>query len=111
MYSARRPFNPRKLWDLLHNKFILLQHGDGEEGEDEDDEDDDNNEGGDKMDEDENEASDASDEENETVIDPDEALQNKRTHPAFSPSSDPKASSGSHPAPSNLASGHKPAPS
>lgn len=27
----------------------------------------------------------ASDEENEMVIDPDEALQNKRTHPAFSP--------------------------
>ncbi|ODM14649.1 hypothetical protein SI65_09994 [Aspergillus cristatus] len=78
VYSARRPFNPRKLWDLLHDKFILLQHGDGEEGDDgdeeNDDEEDDENEGDDDDDE----------EENEIVIDPDEALQNKRNHPAFS---------------------------
>lgn len=89
VYSARRPFNPRKLWDLLHDKFILLQHGDGEEeeGEDEDeendDEEDDENESDDKMDEDENDDDD-NQEENEIVIDPDEALQNKRNHPAFS---------------------------
>lgn len=84
MYSARRPFNPRKLWDLLHDKFILLQHGDGEEdGDEENDEEDDENEGDDKMDEDDDDDDD-DDEENEIVIDPDEALQNKRNHPAFS---------------------------
>lgn len=76
VYTARRPFNPRKLWDLLHDKFILLQHGDGEDEEDEEDKE------GEDEEEDEDEEE---EEEEENVVDPEEALNNKRTHPAFSP--------------------------
>ena len=41
VYTSRRPFHSKRLWDLLHDKFILLQNGDnededGEENEDED---------------------------------------------------------------------------
>ncbi|KAL4737120.1 CobW/HypB/UreG, nucleotide-binding domain-containing protein [Aspergillus similis] len=47
VYTARRPFHPRRLFSLIHDKFILLQslnnhdHGDGDEDEDDDDEDED----------------------------------------------------------------------
>jgi sodium-dependent phosphate transporter len=49
VYTARRPFHPRRLFSLIHDKFILLQslnshdHGDDEEDEeDKEDEEDEN---------------------------------------------------------------------
>ncbi|PTU22013.1 hypothetical protein P175DRAFT_0516025 [Aspergillus ochraceoroseus IBT 24754] len=82
VYSARRPFHPRRLFSLLHDKFIVLQssqhaHDDGEEeGEDDEDED------GDEDMEDSEDLDDFDDFEQ-----PDEAviLANKRSHPAFGP--------------------------
>ena len=75
VYTARRPFNPRKLWNLLHDKFILLQNGDEEEEGEDGDEDGDEN-----MEDDQEE-----EEEGGEPIDPETCLNNKRTHPAFSP--------------------------
>ncbi|KAI5291186.1 hypothetical protein KEM54_005970 [Ascosphaera aggregata] len=41
VYSARRPFNPRRLFALLHDKFILLQSKNDEDEEEDEDEDED----------------------------------------------------------------------
>ncbi|KAL4747025.1 hypothetical protein BDW72DRAFT_197133 [Aspergillus terricola var. indicus] len=47
VYTARRPFHPRRLFSLIHDKFILLQslsshdHGDGDEDEDDDEDEED----------------------------------------------------------------------
>ncbi|KAL3461743.1 cobalamin synthesis protein cobW C-terminal domain-containing protein [Aspergillus heterothallicus] len=85
VYTARRPFHPRRLFSLLHDKFILLQsqhsHEDGDEEEDE--------EGEEEEDEDD-EMDDNSSSSSEIVDDfdqPDQAviLSNKRSHPAFGP--------------------------
>ena len=42
MYSARKPFHPKRLFDLIHDKFIVLQNVDqvGVEVEHEEDEED-----------------------------------------------------------------------
>jgi hypothetical protein len=79
VYSARRPFHPRRLFSLLHDKFILLQNNelDEEEGEDEDGEDDD--ESVDEMDTDNDSVEDFD------QPDPKDILNNKRVHPAFGP--------------------------
>ncbi|KAL2004107.1 hypothetical protein VTN02DRAFT_327 [Thermoascus thermophilus] len=84
VYSARRPFHPRRLFALLHDKFIILQNSEvNEDEEEEDDEGDD-----DQSETDENEEE--SDEEVNDVEDfeqpePATILANKRAHPAFAP--------------------------
>ncbi|KAK4234542.1 P-loop containing nucleoside triphosphate hydrolase protein [Achaetomium macrosporum] len=41
VYSRRRPFHPRRLWELLYDKFILqLEHPDDDEEEEEENEED-----------------------------------------------------------------------
>lgn len=92
MYTARRPFHPRRIFTLLHDKFILLQHNEAEEDDEEEDEkgdadeeqEDDNME----IDEDEDEDEDEDDDDDESISDfdqpdPSEILKNKRNNPAF----------------------------
>ncbi|GFF57536.1 putative metal chaperone YciC [Aspergillus lentulus] len=92
VYTARRPFHPRRIFTLLHDKFILLQHNEAEEDDEEEDEkgdadeeqEDDNME----IDEDEDEDEDEDDDDDESISDfdqpdPSEILKNKRNHPAF----------------------------
>ncbi|KAG2420526.1 hypothetical protein HFD88_000138 [Aspergillus terreus] len=82
VYRARRPFHPRRLFALLHDKFIILQNG----AEEEDDENEDDDE-----DEDEDEdMEDADDEEDDEVSDfaqqdPDTILANRRANPTLRP--------------------------
>jgi G3E family GTPase len=77
VYSARRPFHPRKLFSLLHDKFILLQNN---ELEDEDeDEDEEMGEGDSDSD------SDSGSIEDFDQPDPKDILENKRHHAAFGP--------------------------
>lgn len=54
MYSTRRPFHPKRLWDLLQEPFCILQNADGEEDEEDDEEEDED-------DQDENETDDKAD--------------------------------------------------
>lgn len=63
------------MWDLLHDKFIILQQGDNED-------DNDNNQDEDE-DEDEDEDMNEEEKEEEETPDPSEILSNKRNHPAF----------------------------
>ncbi|GFF37644.1 putative metal chaperone YciC [Aspergillus lentulus] len=92
VYTARRPFHPRRIFTLLHDKFILLQHNEAEEDDEEEDEkgdadeeqEDDNME----IDEDEDEDEDEDDDDDESISDfdqpdPSEILKNKCNHPAF----------------------------
>ncbi|KAJ5578724.1 uncharacterized protein N7459_007688 [Penicillium hispanicum] len=82
VYSARRPFHPRRLFALLHDKFILLQNNEVDEEQDEDENEemeDDNAPSGDEMETDEESVEDFDQQ------DPKEILNNKRTHPAFGP--------------------------
>ncbi|PYH93576.1 CobW domain protein [Aspergillus ellipticus CBS 707.79] len=87
VYTARRPFNPKRLFALLHDKFILLQNAgeeeDGEEDEEEDYEEQDQDE------EEDEEMSDA-DEEDEEISSfdqqsPESILANKRADPVLRP--------------------------
>jgi hypothetical protein len=39
VYSSRRPFHPKRLWELVSKPFCVLQPGEEEEEEEEDDED------------------------------------------------------------------------
>ncbi|KAJ5188160.1 hypothetical protein N7472_007174 [Penicillium cf. griseofulvum] len=78
VYTARRPFHPRRIFALLHDKFIILQNNEVEEEE------------GDEEEEDEDEDAMDTDSDSESMEDfdqPDSAviLNNKRTHPAFGP--------------------------
>ncbi|KAI9927294.1 hypothetical protein ASPWEDRAFT_33226 [Aspergillus wentii DTO 134E9] len=77
VYTARRPFQPRRLFALLHDKFILLQNVEGAE-EEEGDEEDEGMEDAEEEDE---------DEEIEDFDQPDPAviLSNKRSSPIFRP--------------------------
>ncbi|KAJ5592165.1 hypothetical protein N7537_009069 [Penicillium hordei] len=80
VYTARRPFHSRRLFALLHDKFIILQNNEVEEEEgDEEDEEDEENE--DAMDTD----SDSESVEDFEQPDPVVILNNKRTNPAFGP--------------------------
>ncbi|PLB48552.1 CobW domain protein [Aspergillus steynii IBT 23096] len=81
VYTARRPFHPRRLFSLLHDKFILLQSSGEEEDEEDEDETEDENE------EDSDASSEASDEEMEDFNqqDPQLILSNKRAHPVIGP--------------------------
>ncbi|KAL4969897.1 CobW domain protein [Aspergillus stella-maris] len=82
VYTARRPFHPRRLFQLIHDKFILLQslnshdheHGNGDDEDDEEDED-------------EEEEDEESDEEITDFDQPDQSviLSNKRSSLAFGP--------------------------
>ncbi|KAL1966597.1 hypothetical protein VTN77DRAFT_4008 [Rasamsonia byssochlamydoides] len=76
VYTARRPFHPRRLLQLLHDKFILLQNTeqDSEAGE----------EGGSEGDDETDEKDDDSVEDFDQP-DPATILANKRVHPAFGP--------------------------
>lgn len=79
VYSARRPFHPRRLFELLHDKFILLQNNEVDEEDDEGEEEENVEESADEMDTD-----------NESVqdfdqLDPKDILNNKRNHPGFGP--------------------------
>ncbi|KAJ5746924.1 uncharacterized protein N7511_008620 [Penicillium nucicola] len=76
VYTARRPFHPRRIFALLHDKFIILQNNEVEED--------------DEMEDDEEEDEDAMDTDTESVEDfdqpdPKDILNNKRAHPAFGP--------------------------
>lgn len=98
MYSARKPFHPKRLFNLIHDKFIVIQNvddvndeDDEENNEDEDgdedelmtdcsedvDEDEDYDEGDEKM------GDDLSDKNFSTGIDPQVILANKRNDPAL----------------------------
>ncbi|CAI7629918.1 unnamed protein product [Penicillium glandicola] len=79
VYTARRPFHPRRIFALLHDKFIILQNTEVEEEEEE--EDDDEEEDEDDMDT----GSDSESMEDFDQADPAVILNNKRTHPAFGP--------------------------
>jgi G3E family GTPase len=80
VYSARRPFHPRKLFSLLHDKFILLQNNELEDEEEDEDEDEEMGDG------DESESdSDSGSLEDFDQPDPKEILENKRHHAAFGP--------------------------
>ena len=84
VYRARRPFHPRRLFALLHDKFIILQNG--AEEEDDENEDDDEDE-----DEDEDEDMEDADEEEDDEVsdfaqqDPDTILANRRANPTLRP--------------------------
>ncbi|KAJ5921869.1 hypothetical protein N7516_009572 [Penicillium verrucosum] len=80
VYTARRPFHSRRLFALLHDKFIILQNNEmeEEEGDEEDDEDEENE---DAMDTE----SDSESVEDFEQPDPAVILNNKRTNPAFGP--------------------------
>lgn len=39
VYSSRRPFHPKRLWELVSKPFCVLQPGEEEQEDDEDDED------------------------------------------------------------------------
>ncbi|KAL5045563.1 hypothetical protein BDW71DRAFT_208103 [Aspergillus fruticulosus] len=99
VYTARRPFHPRRLFSLIHDKFILLQslnshdhdHGDGNEDEDDDDEEEEEEEDEEDDDDDDAETSNASNQDSEEDSDaeitdfsqPDQPLilANKRQSP------------------------------
>jgi len=76
VYTARRPFHPRRIFALLHDKFIILQNNEVEEEEGDEEEEDD-----DAMDTE----SDSESVEDFDQPDPADILKNKRTHPAFGP--------------------------
>ncbi|KAJ5241528.1 uncharacterized protein N7469_003119 [Penicillium citrinum] len=84
VYSARRPFHPRKLFALLHDKFILLQNNELEDDEEDEEEEDEDAEMKEASEED-------SDDESEGEVedfdqpDPKDILENKRNHAAFGP--------------------------
>ncbi|KAB8268594.1 CobW/HypB/UreG, nucleotide-binding domain-containing protein [Aspergillus minisclerotigenes] len=83
VYKARRPFHPRRLFSLIHDKFIVLQNV--ETQEDAENEEEDN--GNEAEDEEENEEENDDDVEMEDFSQPDpqEILSNRRSHPVLRP--------------------------
>lgn len=87
VYVRRRPFHPRRLFDLLHDKFILQhEHDDGYASGDEDEGDDQAMEGvgNDSGHDDEGEGSDLEMDEAPDLPSSEVILANKRAHPLFS---------------------------
>ncbi|KAF3398535.1 putative metal chaperone YciC [Penicillium rolfsii] len=85
VYSARRPFHPRRLFSLLHDKFIILQNNEvGEEDEEDEDSMEEDDHENDKQDDDEMDT-DTDSLEDFDQPDPEDILKNKRQHPAFGP--------------------------
>lgn len=92
VYRARRPFHPKRLFALIHDKFIVLQNveeNEDQEGSDEETEDIEMSEGEDEADirgtDDESDDKDELDAMDfEKGISTDLILMNKRNHPAFS---------------------------
>jgi G3E family GTPase len=80
IYVRRRPFHPRRLFALLHDKFIL-QHPFGEEEEEE--EEDESNNDDEEMEDDESEDEDVDMEDPLDLPDPAVILANKKAHPLF----------------------------
>ncbi|KAL4863175.1 hypothetical protein BDV12DRAFT_206711 [Aspergillus spectabilis] len=83
VYTARKPFHPRRLFALLHDKFILLQSSNAHDH--------DHGYRGDEDNEDEYEVEDEEEEDSDSEFadfaQPDQSLilSNKRSHPAFGP--------------------------
>lgn len=82
VYRARRPFHPRRLFALLHDKFIILQNGAEEEDGENEDDDEDEDEDEDMEDADEEEDDEVSD---FAQQDPDTILANRRANPTLRP--------------------------
>jgi G3E family GTPase len=89
VYTARRPFHPRRLFTLLHDKFILLQNNEAEDEDEEGDEKEDADEGEEEEEDDNMEVDEDEDDDDDESIsdfdqpDPSEILKNKRNHPGF----------------------------
>ncbi|KAL5362051.1 CobW domain protein [Aspergillus floccosus] len=79
VYKARRPFHPRRLFALLHDKFIILQNGAEEEENEDDDEDEDEDEDMEDAEDEDEEVSDFAQQ------DPDTILANRRANPILHP--------------------------
>ncbi|KAK9368234.1 CobW/HypB/UreG, nucleotide-binding domain-containing protein [Lipomyces kononenkoae] len=98
VYRRRRPFHPKRLYQLIHDKFVLCQFQvDGADDQNENDEDDDeNNRSSEEMDVDENEAEDSDaddidedgqqddDDDFSTEIPPEQLIKNKKESAVFS---------------------------
>ncbi|KAB8258463.1 CobW/HypB/UreG, nucleotide-binding domain-containing protein [Aspergillus pseudonomiae] len=83
VYKARRPFHPRRLFSLIHDKFIVLQNVETQENDGSEEE----HNGSETEEEEEEEIEDDEDDEMEDFPQPDpqEILSNKRSHPVFRP--------------------------
>ncbi|KEQ70464.1 CobW domain protein [Aureobasidium namibiae CBS 147.97] len=93
VYRARRPFSPGRLYELVHDKFVILEPQDEDEEEDEEQEEESENDAEDNQDE-ENAAQDRlgeSENEQEALdtkypdLDLPTRLANKKAHPVFKP--------------------------
>ncbi|KAI0512923.1 P-loop containing nucleoside triphosphate hydrolase protein [Xylaria bambusicola] len=89
VYRARRPFHPRRLWDMIREVFIVIQTAnkdeEEEEEEDEDDEDSEDEEGEDGEWEDESESGESEAEEPQPQLDTKARLASKIASPTFGP--------------------------
>ncbi|KAH7302839.1 CobW/HypB/UreG, nucleotide-binding domain-containing protein [Stachybotrys elegans] len=87
IYVRHRPFNPRRLWELLFDKFILqFEATEEEEGDDDDEQEDGGTENGEKKDSGADHADqDRTDEDNDELETPpkDVVLANKRANPVL----------------------------
>ncbi|KAL4942388.1 hypothetical protein BDV06DRAFT_235475 [Aspergillus oleicola] len=87
VYTARRPFHPRRLFQLIHDKFILLQSLNSHDHDHENGDDEEDGSGEDDEEEEEEEEEEESDEEITDFDQPDQSviLANKRSSAAFGP--------------------------